>query len=845
MAQASDIILGGTHYAVVPGSYRKRNKRTGTIGARFERVTVEDFKGQRQAFAADTGEEQRYSWDGLGVGPAFDGQGVEPFPNLSSHADAALLDIPSTTVRAHGAVAGTNAFIGIGQRIYKSVALTNGTWANFTAAADLGAGFTVSGLAFYQDDLLVMLATGQDIRKFNTSSNALSVWRTGEKAQLGVGYAGQLIYAPRAANNQEELRLSGTKWNGNAVTHLRYLDSPIVNMALFNGFVAIATKTSLYLMGGQPYPGEADDATVTSDTSKAPEWRGDPEPLMTHGQFAAGDDFTFLCSYRGRLYTWLQGRVAEYDGDRTWLRGGPEGVRCFGGCVAGDWLTVAISSRYGGFELWGFNGEGWWKFAERSSPAYVWPNPLAGAGDRELIVFQAAGTTYDRGRLNWRSNSVNTYAATAEWVSPLLDGGEPGSSKAWSAIGAGFAMPENRGNVASVDSVTVALGYSIDGGETWTTAASLTSTDPTDRTRTLAASFVELVDARYFQLRVTWSSVSDWAPVLASVWAEYEVPEVLPAKRHVWQLEVDASDRTVRRDGSRDGQSGAQKSAALWAGWRSAGVGFTDIDGSLWDPSLLDGVGLWLAPDRLSGFADGDLIAEWASAADAGIVATATPGEEPTYQAGELNGLPVARFAGNAWLTVASTLGITSQPYSIFGVWKAGAAGQALTHWANNTGLIVTDFDDDIGIFSGSALFNFNQHAFNAWHVIAATYDAAGSLGVDGNTPVVGGTGAGVPSGNLTIGAGAGGADRWLNGDLGELIITRSAPSLALRQRIEGYLAHKWGLTANLPGGHPYKVAAPSAAYVVRVREIEARVDKPADRGRWGESVVALTLEEL
>ena len=85
--------------------------------------------------------------------------------------------------------------------------------------------------------------TGQDIRKFNTGTNSLTVWRSGEKGQVGAGYKGQLVYAPRTANAQEELRLSGTRWNGNAVTHLRYLDSPILTMALFNGRVAIATRT--------------------------------------------------------------------------------------------------------------------------------------------------------------------------------------------------------------------------------------------------------------------------------------------------------------------------------------------------------------------------------------------------------------------------------------------------------------------------------------------------------------------------------------------------------------------------------------------------------------------------
>jgi hypothetical protein len=30
------------------------------------------------------------------------------------------------------------------------------------------------------------------------------------------------------------------------------------------------------------------------------------------------------------------------------------------------------------------------------------------------------------------------------------------------------------------------------------------------------------------------------------------------------------------------------------------------------------------------------------------------------------------------------------------------------------------------------------------------------------------------------------------------------------RQKLEGYLAHKWGLAANLPADHPYKSAAPT-----------------------------------
>jgi hypothetical protein len=47
------------------------------------------------------------------------------------------------------------------------------------------------------------------------------------------------------------------------------------------------------------------------------------------------------------------------------------------------------------------------------------------------------------------------------------------------------------------------------------------------------------------------------------------------------------------------------------------------------------------------------------------------------------------------------------------------------------------------------------------------------------------------------------------NMDLYELIVINETVSTDTRQKIEGYLAHKWGLTSDLPADHPYKNAAP------------------------------------
>jgi hypothetical protein len=51
--------------------------------------------------------------------------------------------------------------------------------------------------------------------------------------------------------------------------------------------------------------------------------------------------------------------------------------------------------------------------------------------------------------------------------------------------------------------------------------------------------------------------------------------------------------------------------------------------------------------------------------------------------------------------------------------------------------------------------------------------------------------------------------DRGWVGGVGEIVALESLSSNSDRQKLEGYLAHKWGLAANLPTDHPYKNEAP------------------------------------
>ena len=57
------------------------------------------------------------------------------------------------------------------------------------------------------------------------------------------------------------------------------------------------------------------------------------------------------------------------------------------------------------------------------------------------------------------------------------------------------------------------------------------------------------------------------------------------------------------------------------------------------------------------------------------------------------------------------------------------------------------------------------------------------------------------------------GDDRWYSGEwvghFAEVLAFGRKLPIGERQKIEGYLAHKWGLNGKLPSNHPYKLGHP------------------------------------
>lgn len=100
-----------------------------------------------------------------------------------------------------------------------------------------------------------------------------------------------------------------------------------------------------------------------------------------------------------------------------------------------------------------------------------------------------------------------------------------------------------------------------------------------------------------------------------------------------------------------------------------------------------------------------------------------------------------------------------------------------------------------------------------AWVDLAAGVSqiyANGSLTVNDTTSIGVGTFGAAATAPSTIGARFVGAAWASDMDLAALVVGNTSPSVGDRQKMEGWAAHKYGLTASLPGGHPYKTVAPT-----------------------------------
>jgi hypothetical protein len=243
-----------------------------------------------------------------------------------------------------------------------------------------------------------------------------------------------------------------------------------------------------------------------------------------------------------------------------------------------------------------------------------------------------------------------------------------------------------------------------------------------------------------------------------------------------------------------------------------------------WDPSLIS-TALWLdAADASTITTVSGAVSQWNDkSGNNRHVAQSDSAKRPTVSSASINSKNTLLFDGSNDFLVSTgaSLPVGASSRSMFVVYKPGATsgtfaicGQSGASVSNQWFLLQFRNQGAVGdpYFAGYSQDLTNGSAITtATKIAGVTYNGTqGTLYQNGSQIAQSALTLNTVSSEFLVGASANGVQEFVNGLIAEIVFLASAASTDTRQRIEGYLAHKWGLTANLPSNHPYKTNAPA-----------------------------------
>jgi hypothetical protein len=247
------------------------------------------------------------------------------------------------------------------------------------------------------------------------------------------------------------------------------------------------------------------------------------------------------------------------------------------------------------------------------------------------------------------------------------------------------------------------------------------------------------------------------------------------------------------------------------------------------DPRTIPGCALWLdaADSNTFTFSSGSNISSWRDKSSNALTGTAL--NSPTQTANSINGLPGVVFStGTQYIDYGNNLNLglngvyvfTAVKYDVTGdgaiIGKsrnAGLAGRwSLLRQAAGGGMLM------LADAAGSGFVATYTDTSTSPQLVTGFWDRANVVirrnGTHSNSVALANTASSYSTSDLlyvgayqsTTGGAPPTAGLFLNGKIGEIIVyVRSAMTAFQIQQVEGYLAWKWGLQANLPTGHPFR----------------------------------------
>ena len=229
------------------------------------------------------------------------------------------------------------------------------------------------------------------------------------------------------------------------------------------------------------------------------------------------------------------------------------------------------------------------------------------------------------------------------------------------------------------------------------------------------------------------------------------------------------------------------------------------ISTTLWTPADISTIAWYDANDVATITESAGLVSQWDDKSTNGYhMVQGTGSKQPAYTTDK-----ITFTSDSLHVTTGPTL---STPHSVFIISDYAGANTNNQYLFDSTGrsVIGESGTSGWGIYNGAWLWSTGLNPINETIISAVFNSTSSAVYHDGTSVLSGNSGSGQMSGKLVLGDSyleTGGA--YFNGFLREVIIIDNADTTT-RQKIEGYLAWKWSLEANLPSGHPYEFSAPT-----------------------------------
>lgn len=227
-----------------------------------------------------------------------------------------------------------------------------------------------------------------------------------------------------------------------------------------------------------------------------------------------------------------------------------------------------------------------------------------------------------------------------------------------------------------------------------------------------------------------------------------------------------------------------------------------------WNPAQLGAsLALWLDADDSSTITlNGSNVAQWSDKSGNDRHATqATAANQPAYLATGFNGKPTLTWDGNDdAMLMSMSLPVTD--LNLFAV--ADPNGVAQNSYIMDIANVRRIFATNGQMFSSSWLPAVAPITTGGQRIYGFTTGPANQIVYSDGTAVstIAAVPAAVVDGVVGLGNRNSGTAFGLNGEMSEVVFVSGTLSDTDRQRLEGYLAWKWGLAETLPNDHPYRV---------------------------------------